>query len=51
MDQPLGFDKDAIINVPFRVDSRSHQQAGLFKETVIVGKRRAGSKLQFQHPG
>ena len=21
MDQPLGFDKDAIINVPFRVDS------------------------------
>ena len=51
MDQPLGFDKDAIVNVPFRADSTSRQQAGLFKAAVIVSKRRAGSKLQFQHSG
>ena len=26
MNQPLGFDKDAIVNVPFRADSASDQQ-------------------------
>ncbi len=51
MNQPLGFDKDAIINVPFRVDSLRLSRLDYLKETVIVSKRRAGSKLQFQHPG
>ncbi len=49
MHQPLGFDKDAIVNVPYRPD---HTIAGgLFKAAVIRNKRRAGSQLQLQPPG
>ena len=51
MNQPLGFDKDAIVNVPFRVDSLRISRLDYLKQQVIVSKRRAGSKLQFQHPG
>jgi hypothetical protein len=49
MNQPLGFDKDAIVNVPFRPDSTGGKVDRLFKAAVIV-KRCAGSKLQLQLP-
>jgi len=35
MDKPLGFDKDAIINVPFRVDSVWFSKAGYLKQQLL----------------
>ncbi len=35
MDQPLGFDKDAIINVPFRVDSAWFSKADYLKQQLL----------------
>src|SRR6185503_7847437 len=35
MDQPLGFDKDAIINVPFRVDSTWRTQGDYVKQQLL----------------
>jgi ABC-type antimicrobial peptide transport system permease subunit/AraC-like DNA-binding protein len=35
MNQPLGFDKDAIINVPFRVDSLRISRLGYLKKQLI----------------
>jgi putative ABC transport system permease protein len=35
MDQPLGFDKDAIINVPFRVDSAWSSKADYLKQQLL----------------
>jgi ABC-type antimicrobial peptide transport system permease subunit len=35
MDQPLGFDKDAIINVPFRVDSAWNSKADYLKQQLL----------------
>ncbi len=35
MDQPLGFDKDAIINVPFRVDSLRISRLDYLKEQLL----------------
>jgi putative ABC transport system permease protein len=35
MDQPLGFDKDAIINVPFRVDSLRLSRLDYLKEKLL----------------
>jgi putative ABC transport system permease protein len=35
MDQPLGFDKDAIINVPFRVDSLRLSKMGYLKKQLL----------------
>jgi ABC-type antimicrobial peptide transport system permease subunit len=35
MDQPLGFDKDAIINVPFRVDSSWHSKGDYLKQQLL----------------
>jgi hypothetical protein len=45
MNQPLGFDKDAIVNIPFRPDSTGTRLNGLFKAAIITSKRRTGSKL------
>jgi putative ABC transport system permease protein len=36
MDQPLGFDKDAIINVPFRVDSLRISRLDHLKEKLLA---------------
>ena len=36
MDQPLGFDKDAIINVPFRVDSVRLSKMGYIKNRLLT---------------
>lgn len=36
MDQPLGFDKDAIINVPFRVDSLRISRLDYLKEKLLA---------------
>ncbi len=37
MDQPLGFDKDAIVNVPYRVDSvRIHRMTYLHNQLMTV---------------
>jgi putative ABC transport system permease protein len=38
MDQPLGFDKDAIINVPFRVDSAWFSKADYLKQQLLSVK-------------
>lgn len=35
MNQPLGFDKDAIINVPFRVDSLRLSKLGYLKKELL----------------
>jgi ABC-type antimicrobial peptide transport system permease subunit len=35
MDQPLGFDKDAIVNVPFRVDSTWRSKADYLKQQLL----------------
>ncbi|TCK80867.1 ABC transporter permease [Albibacterium bauzanense] len=35
MDQPLGFDKDAIVNVPFRVDSLRISRLDYLKEQLL----------------
>ena len=35
MDQPLGFDKDAIVNVPFRVDSVWFSKADYLKQQLL----------------
>jgi putative ABC transport system permease protein len=35
MDQPLGFDKDAIVNVPFRVDSAWFSKADYLKQQLL----------------
>ena len=35
MDQPLGFDKDAIVNVPFRVDSLRISRLDYLKEKLL----------------
>lgn len=35
MDQPLGFDKDAIVNVPFRVDSLWFTRADYLKQQLL----------------
>ncbi|MES2377062.1 MAG: ABC transporter permease [Bacteroidota bacterium] len=35
MNQPLGFDKDAIINVPFRVDSLRLSRVGYLKKQLM----------------
>jgi ABC-type antimicrobial peptide transport system permease subunit len=35
MDQPLGFDKDAIINVPFRVDSAWFSKADYLRQQLL----------------
>ncbi len=35
MDQPLGFDKDAIINVPFRVDTVWFRRADYLKQQLL----------------
>jgi ABC-type antimicrobial peptide transport system permease subunit len=35
MNQPLGFDKDAIINVPFRVDSSWHNKGDYLKQQLL----------------
>ncbi len=35
MDKPLGFDKDAIINVPFRVDSAWFSKADFLKQQLL----------------
>src|SRR6478735_10570532 len=35
MDQPLGFDKDAIVNVPFRVDSLRISKLDYLKEQLL----------------
>ncbi|HUS00429.1 MAG TPA: ABC transporter permease [Chitinophagaceae bacterium] len=35
MDQPLGFDKDAIVNVPFRVDSFRISRLDYLKEKLL----------------
>jgi putative ABC transport system permease protein len=35
MDQPLGFDKDAIINVPFRVDSAWFSKVDYLKQQLL----------------
>ncbi len=35
MDQPLGFDKDAIINVPYRVDSLRIARMGYLKNQLL----------------
>jgi putative ABC transport system permease protein len=35
MDQPLGFDKDAIINVPFRVDSVWFSKADYLRQQLL----------------
>jgi len=35
MDQPLGFDKDAIINVPFRVDTVWFRKADYLKQQLL----------------
>jgi ABC-type antimicrobial peptide transport system permease subunit len=35
MDQPLGFDKDAIINVPFRVDTVWFSKADYLKQQLL----------------
>jgi putative ABC transport system permease protein len=35
MDQPLGFDKNAIINVPFRVDSAWFSKADYLKQQLL----------------
>jgi len=35
MNQPLGFDKDAIINVPFRVDSAWRSKADYLKQQLL----------------
>ncbi len=36
MDQPLGFDKDAIINVPYRVDSIRISKMGYLKNELLT---------------
>jgi ABC-type antimicrobial peptide transport system permease subunit len=36
MDQPLGFDKDAIINVPFRVDTVWFRKADYLKQQLLA---------------
>lgn len=36
MDQPLGFDKDAIINVPFRTDSLRMARMGYLREKLLA---------------
>jgi putative ABC transport system permease protein len=36
MDQPLGFDKDAIVNVPFRVDSAWFSKAAYLKQQLLA---------------
>jgi ABC-type antimicrobial peptide transport system permease subunit len=35
MDRPIGFDKDAIINVPFRVDSAWNSRADYLKQQLL----------------
>jgi putative ABC transport system permease protein len=35
MDQPLGFDKDAIINVPFRVDTLFFREGDYIKQQLL----------------
>ena len=35
MDQPLGFDKDAIVNVPFRVDSAWFSKADYLRQQLL----------------
>ena len=35
MDQPLGFDKDAIINVPFRIDSHAMSKLDYLKNQLL----------------
>ena len=35
MDQPLGFDKDAIINVPFRVDTAFFRKGDYLKQQLL----------------
>src|SRR6188474_1402870 len=35
MDQPLGFDKDAIINVPFRIDSLRRSRLDYLKDQLL----------------
>lgn len=35
MDQPLGFDKDAIVNVPFRVDSVLHSRMDYLRQKLL----------------
>jgi ABC-type antimicrobial peptide transport system permease subunit len=35
MDQPLGFDKDAIINIPFRTDSLRLSRLGYLKKQLL----------------
>ncbi len=35
MDQPLGFDKDAVINVPFRVDSAWFSKSDYLKKQLL----------------
>ena len=51
MDQPLGFDKDAIINVPFRVDSLRLSRLDYLKKQLLSLNGVQASKLQFQYPG
>jgi putative ABC transport system permease protein len=36
MDQPLGFDKDAIVNVPFRVDSVWFSKADYLRQQLLL---------------
>jgi putative ABC transport system permease protein len=36
MDQPLGFDKDAIINVPFRIDTVWFRQRDYLKQQLLA---------------
>ena len=35
MDQPLGFDKDAVINVPFRIDTTLTSKLGYLKNQLL----------------
>lgn len=43
MDQPLGFDKDAIVNVPFRPDNRGEKLADYVKQQLLLNGMQAVS--------
>ena len=41
MDKPLGFDKDAIVNVPYRADSTGSKQTDYLKQQLILNGAKA----------
>jgi hypothetical protein len=51
MNQPLGFDKNAIVNVPFRPDSTGSKLTDYLRQQLLSVNGVQAVSFSFQHTG